>query len=357
MAATLKEAVLSQRIYSNLQNLGCPLLEGLYLQDDDSLRHLLCSPSLHRTDILKWICVSICPSLEKKFSPLKSTQVDDINQEILQLGHEMMLCKPGDLDLVKGLAPPLRQLLFLEQLLALMPGLPANRSAAESSSSRGEPSAAKQVAQNEEFLGEVFSTSHLKHLAQLLAPICTPCTDDLKELLHLDRAQGKAAHYQPLTGKHSEEQLHEARALLHSTETLLEELRKECDFLQVDASSAPLSPSALRVAVSDLSHLMSAFREVFSTQFRGYCNRKPPVFSPNTRSFQTVHLLLNTCNQELQAVQQLLDTSSAVTEMVKRMQTERRYWAHGHKYTLPARMEELKKKYTEFLTFYQNSSV
>lgn len=39
-----------------VQSLGCPLLDGLYLREADSVQELLCSPSLPRTDILKWIC-------------------------------------------------------------------------------------------------------------------------------------------------------------------------------------------------------------------------------------------------------------------------------------------------------------
>ncbi|KPP73944.1 HAUS augmin-like complex subunit 7-like [Scleropages formosus] len=243
-------------------SLACPLLEGLYLQDDESMRDLLCTPSLLRTDILKWLCLRVWHHLSDSFSFWNS------------------------------------YLLVLESLLQM-----------------GEQSVAKAVVQNEEFLGELLSASHLKQLGQLLCPTCTPCTDDLKELLHRDTTWGRAAHHQSLTFKLNEDHLNEMTALLHSTETLLEELNKECKFLQVDATSPPLSPSALRIAISDLSQLMSAFSQVFNTHFRGYCNRKPPVFSPSTHTFRTVHRLLNACNQELQAVEQLLDTSSDVTEM------------------------------------------
>uniref|UniRef100_A0A671MK92 HAUS augmin-like complex, subunit 7 n=1 Tax=Sinocyclocheilus anshuiensis TaxID=1608454 RepID=A0A671MK92_9TELE len=61
-------------------SLGCPLVDGLYLREPDSVQELLCSPSLHRTDILKWICASICPSLKEKFSTIKSTQNEDLVQ-------------------------------------------------------------------------------------------------------------------------------------------------------------------------------------------------------------------------------------------------------------------------------------
>uniref|UniRef100_A0A8C2G7U8 Uncharacterized protein n=1 Tax=Cyprinus carpio TaxID=7962 RepID=A0A8C2G7U8_CYPCA len=58
----------------------CPLVDGLDLREPDSVQELLCSPSLHRTDKLKWICASICPSLKEKFSTIKATQNEDLVQ-------------------------------------------------------------------------------------------------------------------------------------------------------------------------------------------------------------------------------------------------------------------------------------
>uniref|UniRef100_A0A671Q3B9 Uncharacterized protein n=1 Tax=Sinocyclocheilus anshuiensis TaxID=1608454 RepID=A0A671Q3B9_9TELE len=78
------------------QSLGCPLVDGLYLREPDSVQELLCSPSLHRTDTLEWICASICPSLKEKFSTLKATQNEDLVQELARFGYEMMLCKAND---------------------------------------------------------------------------------------------------------------------------------------------------------------------------------------------------------------------------------------------------------------------
>lgn len=41
---------------SVLQAVSCPLVEGVKLQDSESILQLLCAPSQHRTDILTWIC-------------------------------------------------------------------------------------------------------------------------------------------------------------------------------------------------------------------------------------------------------------------------------------------------------------
>ncbi|XP_023693180.1 HAUS augmin-like complex subunit 7 [Paramormyrops kingsleyae] len=348
MAGTLKEKQLSREIYDRLQGLGCPLVDGLYLREDESMRDLLCLPSLHRSDILKWICVSVCPSFKKKLSSLRSTETDAIDREIMEFVQELMLCKPGDLNLIKGQAPPLCQLLFLDQLISLIPSMPAEM--ASGFSSRTELGVAELVVRNEEFLSELLSSQHLEQLGQLLSPSCSPWTADVRELLHQSTAQCKASRGQSMTK--SEDHPGSVEDLLHSTQSLLEDLQKECEFLQV-ASSPPLSPTALRVAISDLSQLMSTFSQAFNTDFRSYCNRSPPVLSPDTHTFQTVHRLLSGCNQELQAVLQLSDTCGAATQAVQQTLTVRRYWGDGHKHTLAARLEELKKRYSEYLSLCQ----
>lgn len=123
-------------------------------------------------------------------------------------------------------------------------------------------------------------------------------------------------------GSHREESLSEAKALLQSTQSTLEELHKEvgpscaashiwnrksglhnslilsvpqCEFLQSD-SAAVLSPCALKVAISDMSQLMTAFGHIYNTDFKGYCQRTPPALSSGSSVFQSVHQLLHTCN-------------------------------------------------------------
>ncbi|KAG5832996.1 hypothetical protein ANANG_G00297180 [Anguilla anguilla] len=344
MAGTLKEKLLAERVYSKLQCLGCPLVEGLFLQEAGGMIGLLCTPSLHRTDILKWICGSCCPSLKEKFSTLKSTQTDTLTQEMVRFGHEMMLCGSDDLDLIKGLAPPLRQLHFMEQLLALVP---------EKQADCAELSVGEVLVRGEEFLGELMSVPHMAQLNALLNPDCSPWSADLRELLRRRAPPGKTGE-RSVCSKPDEDAVAQASALLQSTQCVLEDLRKECVFLQLGgvAPRPGLSPCALRLAISDLSQLMSAFSQSFNTELKGYCQRGPPALSPHAQSFHSVHQLLLTCSQELQALQQLSDTSSAVSATVKHMQTDRKYWGDGQKYTLPARLDGLKKKYTEFLSLH-----
>uniref|UniRef100_A0A3B4CCI1 HAUS augmin-like complex, subunit 7 n=1 Tax=Pygocentrus nattereri TaxID=42514 RepID=A0A3B4CCI1_PYGNA len=104
MAGDSKQLQLSVRVYNTLQNLGCPLVDGLYLREADSMRELLCTPSLHRMDILKWICVRCVAnshySIRTKGSLLYCHN-HSVFTEIARFGHEMMLCKADERELIE----------------------------------------------------------------------------------------------------------------------------------------------------------------------------------------------------------------------------------------------------------------
>uniref|UniRef100_A0A3B4Z0S6 Uncharacterized protein n=1 Tax=Stegastes partitus TaxID=144197 RepID=A0A3B4Z0S6_9TELE len=70
---------------------SCPLVEGLYLQETDSMLQLLCAPSKLRTDILAWICSS-------SYTAVICFRVQT---EMAMFGQELMLCRAGDLDLIR----------------------------------------------------------------------------------------------------------------------------------------------------------------------------------------------------------------------------------------------------------------
>ncbi|XP_050952343.1 HAUS augmin-like complex subunit 7 [Labeo rohita] len=363
MAGNSKEQLLSMRVYSNLQSLGCPLVDGLYLREADSVQELLCSPSLHRTDILKWICASICPSLKEKFSTIKATQNEDLVKELTRFSHEMMLCKANDKDLIKGLAPPLRQLRFLEQLLMVI-------QTDSSINSRQNSSSGDNSIKSDDLLGELMFQDHLSDLDMLQNPVCNPWTAHIREyLIRTQSAHNKinGNHSKPSNsisrsdqhsrlGSHGDESLTEAMALLQSTQSTLDELHKECEFLQSESSgsAAVLSPCALKVAISDMSQLMTAFGHIYNTDFKAYCQRTPPALNSGASVFQSVHQLLHTCNMELEALKQLSETSSSLTQTVQQLQTDKQYWSKGEKHTLPKQLEELKNRYVAFLSLHQS---
>ncbi|XP_076022847.1 HAUS augmin-like complex subunit 7 [Genypterus blacodes] len=324
MAGALKEEQLVRNIYADLQAASCPLLDGLYLQEADSMLRLLCAPSKHRTDILTWICNSINPNFSNvKGLSLRSKDPDVLTKDIAGLGQELLLCKADDLDLIMGNASPHRQLQFLEQLLTLLPGCDRP----------------EHKMDDEILLNELYAAENLPHLTKMLNPALDPWPAHIKAL---HKGQ-KTSCSKPSRGET------DVAALLELTQSALQQLQSECDFLHKEAPSV-FSPNSMRVAACDLKQLMATFSHVYETDFRAYCSRDAPSFSTETEVFQRVHQLLLACNTELEMLNEVSEASVSMTEDVRQLQTQPRYWSGAEKHTLPDQLEELSRRYRDFLS-------
>ncbi|XP_019205629.1 HAUS augmin-like complex subunit 7 isoform X1 [Oreochromis niloticus] len=341
MAGVLTEKLIARHVYSSLEAASCPLVEGLYLQEADSMLQLLCSPSQHRTDILAWICSSISPNFtSSKAMSVRSKEPDVLTKDMAVLGQELLLCRASDVDLIRGDASPRRQLQFLEQLLTLVPG--------------GVKSAG-HAADGELLLKEFFGAESLPHLTQTLSPAFDPWPTPIKALW-----KNTKSSYKP-----NREENRDIVALLQVTQSALEQLQSKCVFLNSEAQSPPaFSPSSLRVAASDLQQLMATFSHVYETDLRVYCSRDPPSFSSETEVFQRVQQLLLACNtdrnivtcsgvcvrQELEMLKEVSEASESVSEEVKQLQTQPRYWSRAEKHTLPDQLEKVIGRIGGFLS-------
>ncbi|XP_053174324.1 HAUS augmin-like complex subunit 7 [Scomber japonicus] len=325
MAGVLIEKQLAQRVYNALQAGPCPLVEGLHLHETDTMLQLLCTPSQHRTDILAWICSSINPNFAS--SRARSKNPDMLTKDMAMLGQELTLCKADDLDLIRGDASARRQLQFLEQLLTLVPGC--------------QTSATHKV-DTEALLNELFANDNLPHLRQTLRPTFDPWPADIRALF-----KGTMSSCQ----KSSKEEGADVAALLQSTQSVLEQLQSQCEFLTNEPQNpVVLRPNALHVAARDLQQLMATFGRVYETNLRAYCNRDPPNFSSEADIFHRVHQLLLACKTELEMLSEISEASVSMSEDVSQLQTQPRYWSGQDKHTLAEQLEKLTRRYGDFLT-------
>ncbi|CAJ1055128.1 HAUS augmin-like complex subunit 7 [Xyrichtys novacula] len=325
MAGVSREEKVARCVYAELQALTCPLVEGLYLQEADSMLQLLCSPSQHRTDILAWICSRINPNFGiSKARSGRSKDPEDLTKDMALLGQELLLCRADDLDLITGDASPLRQLQFLEQLLTSVPGC---------------KNFAGERTDAESLLNELFVAENLPLLTQMLRPTFNPWPSHMKTLQKNIKSSSKP----------SREEAADVSVLIQQTQSALEQLRSECDFLSNEAQSPDVfSPNSLRVAACDLQQLMSTFSHVYESDLKSYCSRDPPTFSTETDVFQRVHQLLLAFTTELEMIKEVSEASVSVKQEVDTLQTQPRYWSRGEKRTLEHQLEELNRRIKDF---------
>uniref|UniRef100_UPI0037E92E27 HAUS augmin-like complex subunit 7 n=1 Tax=Semicossyphus pulcher TaxID=241346 RepID=UPI0037E92E27 len=328
MAGALKEQELARHVYAALQAASCPLVEGLYLQEADSMLQLLCVPSQHRSDILAWICSSINPNFgNSKGRSVRPKEPEVLTQDMAAFGQELMLCKADDLDLIRGDTSPHRQLQFLEQLLTLVPGCTKS---------------AGQRTDTEMLLNELFAADSLPLLTQMLEPSLNPWPSHMKTLRKGSKSSSKP----------SREEAADVAALLQQTQSALKQLQSECEFLSDEAQSLGVfSPSSLRVAACDLQQLMSTFSHVYESDLRSYCGRDPPSFSTETDVFKRVHQLLLAFVTELEMIKEVSEASVSMKEEVNQLQTQPRYWSRGEKRMLEHQLEELTRRVKDFSSF------
>ncbi|XP_049921465.1 HAUS augmin-like complex subunit 7 [Epinephelus moara] len=325
MAGALKEEHLARHVYASLQAVSCPLVEGLYLQEADSMLQLLCTPSQHRTDILAWICGSINPNFSNsKAMSVRAKDPDVLTKDMAVLGQELMLCRADDLDLIKGDSSPHRQLHFQEQLLTLVPGCK------KSAGHRMDP---------EMLLNELYAAENLPHFTHMLKPTLDPWPAHIKAL-----SKGTKSSHKP-----SREEAADVATLLQLTRSTLEQLQSECEFLSNEAQSPGVfSPSSLRVAACDFQQLMATFSHVFETDLRTYCSRDPPNFSTETVVFQRIHRLLLAFMMELEMLKEVSEASVSVNEDVNQLETQPCYQSRGERRKLPDQLEELRRRIRDF---------
>ncbi|XP_038146396.1 HAUS augmin-like complex subunit 7 [Cyprinodon tularosa] len=316
MAGGLTEQRFAQRVYDSLQAVSCPLVEDLYLQEEESKLEMLCSPSILRTDILAWICCRVSPKFAAtKASSAESKDPHSLEKRMAAMGQELLLCRADELDLIRGQTSPQRQLHFLEQLLSFIPG---------------RKTSAAPGGDVEPLLSELFSAENALRLRQMLQPSLDPWPAHIETLQEVPESPRG--------------ELPGVSELLQSTQAELELLQSKCDFLNAEEKNPTFSPSSLRLAAGDLHQQMMTFGHLYEADLGVYCGRDLPSFSSESDIFQRVHQKLMVCNTELEMQKETSAASESVSEEVKRLQTEARYWSRGQKHTLPNQLEEITRR-------------
>ncbi|XP_041029524.1 HAUS augmin-like complex subunit 7 isoform X1 [Carcharodon carcharias] len=353
MAAGLSEAQLAARVMQKLLNLKCPFLEGISMNDSDAVIRLLCTPGVDRLQILEWLCISCYPPLERKFAELRFHSMQDYGTDLVikkmtWLGHNLGVCSAEDFDLFLGQASPYRQLVMMDKMLG---GLQQYKqiTAAASTDLKNISSVHSW---NSQLLIEVRNDPHLRSSANLEFNLSLDAHRLLKRVEANFESRGRKKCSPPSINS-MEKLLIKLSEELKETNEHLEEMKKTVVFLGPTESS-DTTFQTLKLTLSDFHQLMTVFSLTFEHEFGVHCNKAPPQLCNFGTLCKTVHKLLTSCIDELAALAEISVTCRELETIVNGLQQDVINWEGGEAATLPVRVKEMKKKYTEFLEVFRS---
>ncbi|XP_045141428.1 HAUS augmin-like complex subunit 7 isoform X3 [Echinops telfairi] len=318
------------------EDLDCPFLEGLHLSEPETILELLCRPSTYRMDILEWMCVQVCPCLQDKLSVLQGAPMEGKLQEMVGLCHELMLCGPDDLDLMKGNASSQKQLYFMDQMLAVIQSLRLSDLGGASEDQDFKDLKEK----NEKLLGNLFSSPHMQALLQ---PECDPWPLDAQPVPEQQKDS-------VLADVEEKQMAHLVKQLQEST-AKVQVLKAECK----EGATAPLGDLStldqkLRLVISDFHQLIMAFLQVYDDELGGCCHRPEPGLHPCGPIIQAVYQSLTSCSQLMQSIIEVTQLSQHIEDTLAKQQGQANYWGGSNTLmSLATKLQEVAQKYKVFI--------
>ncbi|XP_077988395.1 HAUS augmin-like complex subunit 7 [Glandiceps talaboti] len=319
ISRTEKYNRIARTFKDRLQALECPLTEDV---DESWIVQLIFAAGEPRIRLLQWLFsrydVRLADLLDAQFMP-SDTKMDSRLQRLLYISSVLGLCRPDDIDLVRGSASKAKQISFMDQLLDLVCTVDATEDPSKRAmSSPGlideSLSLCEQVDHDYSLVdgiarGEDVSTLFSSGLDLLPLDLMKQMKVSLKERGIPDTEGVPLPDFQSLL-----QALNEVTSQLERSTSHLEELKHNYAYPEYEEQWSERVSKTMQLALSELSQMVTGFTFTFENEIRQWCNRAPPALTDVGKAFKRVYILLQHFTEMLQNLSSVKTSFHSIKE-------------------------------------------
>ncbi|PIK56291.1 hypothetical protein BSL78_06819 [Apostichopus japonicus] len=282
--------------------LGCPYTDGV---DETWISELLFQQGEARIRLLQWLFSRYDIKLSKLLDDQyygSEARLDSRLQKLLSISSMLGLCRPDDIELIRGSASSGKQAAFWDKLLDIVSI--TDMSEDPHRKAEQEPGIVSDAMDLQEQFSHdclfISSLAHQRDLHEAFAPSSQALLPpDLLKVI-----KRRAAEHEETTGKSNPPSLKELDNILAEmkdnvikSKEQLDDLKTKYKYESGQSHSMETVCQTLKLVLSELAQLITTFVNTFEAEMRPWCNRNPPRLTPLGPSAKRVHGLLQEFKQ------------------------------------------------------------
>ncbi|XP_030828412.1 uncharacterized protein LOC581318 [Strongylocentrotus purpuratus] len=298
---------LARSFKTRFDALDCPYVDGV---DETWISELLYQPGEARIRLLQWLL----SRYDVKFAEILDSQywtseakMDTRIQAMTKLCSCLGLCRPGDVDLIRGVSTShSKQASFWDKLLDIV-----TISDASEETHRDVTSSPGIVSESlplwDQFCHDcqfVSSLAHGRDLQEALSPKVNLFPPDITRILAKRAADEEQRAAPPSIDALLEMSTHLSMELQQANQHL-KDLQKAYPYPTPDPKALNKVCQTMKLVLSELVQLVTSFTFMFESEMRQFCNKAPPQLTQLGPAIKRVHTLLQQFSGLLTSLQSM----------------------------------------------------
>ncbi|XP_031552030.1 uncharacterized protein LOC116289272 [Actinia tenebrosa] len=264
-----------------LEDLDCPYIDGV---DDSWIEELLYKPGEPRLRLIQWLLGRFDPTVHDVLEGQQSKAKEDARlQRLLFVCNLLGLCKPDDIELVKGSTSKGRQIVFMENMIDLVGTVDSMDTYSRTKGISVAESISDQFARDCQYLDTLCRQEDLSEIFKTRIQLSPP---------DLAKGGSRSDDKRVPDNKQLANVADQLATELETQNLQLDNLRNKVCVNEADPQTKEKVSKTLNLALTTMSQVVTGFLYCYESEMKPWSNRSQPNLSELGPAFERVYSLL-----------------------------------------------------------------